>query len=103
MPDTFRFETTRSGCRPATISQGAQVDRKYWIKVAVSMVLIFVVGAVVVHGVRAGIARGKVMLSSVMPAGLPWCTPASASTATTSATSPDCSSCVPRPVGSIPP
>ncbi len=46
------------------------MDRKYWIKVAVSMVVIFIVGAVVVHGVRAGITRGKVMLSSVMPAGL---------------------------------
>ncbi len=47
------------------------MNRKYWLKVAAAMTLIFVVGVVVAHGVRAGIARGKTMLASVMPAGLP--------------------------------
>jgi hypothetical protein len=47
------------------------MDRKYWMKVGATMLVIFVVGVVVVRGVRAGIDKGKSVLASVVPAGLP--------------------------------
>ncbi len=47
------------------------MDRKYWIKVGFAMAAIFVVGTFVVRGVLAAIARGKEVVESVIPSGLP--------------------------------